>query len=493
MVEQPKIDDVSRFGYQEEMKRSLGPLQSFAMAFGFVSIATGTFTSYTAMLNTSGPAGVWTWLIVITGQLMVALVFGALVARFPVSGYSYQWVSRLANPVLGWIMGWVTFTFLAIVVLAVDYTIPSAILPNLFGYTGSNLNAVIITSIIVALQSVLVMWSTKRTQQINSAAVIIQIIGIGGIVVLLYVIGLATGAFDWSMVTNTGAVPREGYFNFGSLNSVGPFMMGTLAGAFTIVGFESSANMAEETRDAVHVIPKSMRQAVIALGVIGFLFVFGATALIDDPTALMESPTALADIITNTLGPVAGKVLLVLVVISIFSCGLTITVSGSRQVWAMARDERFPGWRWLKKVNPKSNTPVNAALFMLIVSEVILIAFGFSTDVLFAFFAAATLLPAMIYAGTVLLYIVKRKQLPPTNGFKLGKMEAPVLIIASIWLLFELSIFRDKSFGAVWLYVAIFFLIGGIYLAYLLSKRGKAGLAMPDLADIDHEFDAAGE
>ena len=96
------------------------------------------------MLGTSGPMGVWTWLIVIIGQLMVALIFGGLAARIPVSGYSYQWVSRLANPVLGWIMGWVTFTFLAIVVLAVDYMIASAILPNLFGYAGTNLNALII-------------------------------------------------------------------------------------------------------------------------------------------------------------------------------------------------------------------------------------------------------------------------------------------------------------------------------------------------------------
>ncbi len=487
------VDDVSQFGYKAEMKRELGPFQSFAMAFGFVSIATGTFTSYSAMLGTSGPMGVWTWLIVIIGQLMVALIFGGLAARIPVSGYSYQWVSRLANPVLGWIMGWVTFTFLAIVVLAVDYTIASAILPNLFGYAGTNLNALIITAVVVASQSGLVMWSTHYTQRLNSIAVIIQIIGIGSVVVLLYAVGFFKGAFDWSMVFNTGAIPREGYFGFGSLTHAGPFIMGTLAGAFTIVGFESAANMAEETRDAVHVIPKAMRQAVIALGVIGFAFVLGATALIKDPIALADSPTALADIITTALGPVAGKALLVLIVISIYSCGLTITVSGSRQVWAMARDERFPGWQWLRKVNRATNTPMNAALFMMIVSEAILLAFGFSTGVLFAFFSAATLLPAMIYAGTTLLYIVKRRQLPPTDGFKLGRWELPVLSVASVWLIYELLIFRDASFASVWLYIAIFFLIGGLYLAYLFLKRGSRGLDMPELSDIDQELDKLGQ
>ena len=156
----------------------------------------------------------------------------------------------------------------------------------------------------------------------------------------------------------------------------------------------------------------------------------------------------------------------------------------------MARDERFPGWQLLRKVNPKTNTPMNAAIFMMIVSEAILLAFGFSTGVLFAFFSAATLLPAMIYAGTTLLYILKRKNLPPTEGFKLGKWEVPVLTIASVWLVFELLIFRDASFASVWLYVAIFFLLGGAYLAFLFIKRGRSGLDMPELTDIDRELDA---
>src|SRR5690606_11176838 len=107
---------VSEFGYKQEMKRELGWYTSFAVAFGFVSIATGIFTAYGSILGSSGPMGIWAWPVVVVGQLCVALVFGALAARIPVSGYSYQWISRLANPVLGWIMGWVSFTFLAVVV-----------------------------------------------------------------------------------------------------------------------------------------------------------------------------------------------------------------------------------------------------------------------------------------------------------------------------------------------------------------------------------------
>jgi hypothetical protein len=115
--------DLAKFGYKQSMERRTGRFASFAVAFAFVSIATGIFTTYGAVLNSSGPLGIWTWPIATIGQLAVAFVLGALAARIPVTGYHYQWMSRLANPILGWILGWISFTFLAIVVVAVDYTI----------------------------------------------------------------------------------------------------------------------------------------------------------------------------------------------------------------------------------------------------------------------------------------------------------------------------------------------------------------------------------
>jgi amino acid transporter len=483
--------NIAEFGYKQEMKRDLGWYASFSLAFGFVSIATGIFTTYGTVLNTAGPMGIWTWALATVGQAAVALVLGALAARIPVSGYSYQWISRLANPVLGWIMGWVSFMFLGIVVVAVDYTIASTILPVLFDYEGNTMNAFVITAGVILVQAVMVAWSTHVTQRTNSVAVTIQLIGMISLTVLLFVVGWFTGKLDWSNLFSTGAIPAEGYFSLGSLTQVGPWAMGFLLGAFTIVGFESAANLAEETRDPARTVPRAMWQAVVSLGVMGMLFLIAVTATGGDMIALAQSPTPIADVISNVLGSVVGKILLVMVVISIFSCGLTISLSGARLVWAMSRDRRFPGWQFLHVVNKGTGTPLNAMIFMLVVAQVILTVFSFfSTDALFALFSAATLLPALIYAGTVLMYIVKRKSLPPSKGFKLGKWEIPVLVVSAIWLIFELAIFRDQSFRDPWLYVLVMLAIGGAYLAYLLIRHGRQGLTMPDLHDIDKELDA---
>ncbi|MFJ9591074.1 APC family permease [Streptomyces acidicola] len=487
----PRAADGHETETGQVMARELGWYASFSVAFGFVSIATGIFTTYGAVLATSGPRGIWAWPISVIGQLSIALVFGALAARIPISGYSYQWVSRIVGPIWGWIMGWISFAFLGVVVVAVDYTIASTILPELFQYVGTTQNAWVITAGVVLLQSLLVAASTRTTHRVNNAAVTAQLIGMIALTALLFAVGLFTGKLDFTHLFETVTVPESGYYGLGGGTQAGPFALAFLLGAFTIVGFESAANLAEETKDPARVIPKAMIQAVISLGALGFLFLVAITAAAGRVDGVAESATPVATVITAVLGSVVGKILLVLVVVSIFSCGLVITLSGTRLVYAMSRDERFPGWRLLRRIHPHTATPLNATLFMMVIAQIILAVFSRSTDALFQLFSAATLLPAVIYAGTVAMYAAKRRSLPPSRGFSLGRWEVPVLVLAAVWLVYELLIFRDSSFQGPWIYVLVLCGIGGLYLAVLIARRGRTSLAMPDMADVDRALDNA--
>lgn len=75
------------------------------------------------------------------------------------------------------------------------------------------------------------------------------------------------------------------------------------------------------------------------------------------------------------------------------------------------------------------------------------------------------------------------------NGkFDLGKWEIPILVVAVVWLAFELALFRDASFKQAWAYVLAMVAIGAAYLIYLLVRHGRAGLTMPDMASIDAEL-----
>src|SRR5258708_21184417 len=217
MVQDTASTTVERFGYKQEFDRSLRRFASFAIGFSFSSITHGIFRAYGSILKSSGPLGIWTWPLVIVGQTAVALVFGALAARMPLAGYSYQWMSRLANPHIGWLVGWFSFAFLVVDVVAVDYALASTVIPALFSYAGTIANTWLVTALIVAAQGVLIMVSTLWSQRVNNAAVGTELVGIGGLNGLILIVVADAGKLTWGRLFSKAPVPRAGHFGFGCL------------------------------------------------------------------------------------------------------------------------------------------------------------------------------------------------------------------------------------------------------------------------------------
>jgi amino acid transporter len=479
---------LEKFGYQQEFRRDLKRFASFAVGFSFISITTGIFTTYGSVLVSSGPLGIWTWPIVIVGQLFVSLVFAALASRIPLAGYSYQWTSRLANPKVGWLLGWVSFIFLVVDVVAVDYAVASTVLPSLFNYTETPQNAWLATVIVVLVQMLLIIFSTLWSTRVNNTAVATEVIGILGLTLLLVIVGAVRGLLHPDHLFSTGTVPASGWLTLGGLTAAGPFMFAFLLGAFTIVGFEAAANLAEETQDAHRVVPTAMWTSVVLSGIVGFVFLIALNLASNDLKALTASATPVADIVTQTLGTLIGDIFLVLVTFSIFACGLVIFMTVTRVTYAMSRDERFPGFQLFSRVGRNTGTPVAATVLCGILIEVVLAAFAAygiitnptnATATLFSLFSAATLLPAIIYLATVILYIYARRRLPQARGFSLGAFEWPIIVLSVIWLLFELSIFRDASFVTPWIYSLVMFALGLIYFVWMLVTRPSVLKTIP--------------
>jgi len=67
--------DLERFGYKQELRRTLGVFSSFAVAFSYISPSTGIFTLFFLGLTTIGQLQIKTPPIVAAGQLIVALGF----------------------------------------------------------------------------------------------------------------------------------------------------------------------------------------------------------------------------------------------------------------------------------------------------------------------------------------------------------------------------------------------------------------------------------
>ena len=111
-------------GIKPQLNRTLGFFSSFAVAFSYISVATGSFTQQAVAIGVGGPPFIWGWFIVIIGQSFVALNFAELASHFPVAGSIYQWSKRLSNKTLGWFTGWFYFWAGALTVTAVAATVP---------------------------------------------------------------------------------------------------------------------------------------------------------------------------------------------------------------------------------------------------------------------------------------------------------------------------------------------------------------------------------
>lgn len=472
--------DLQRFGYKQEMDRTVHKFASFAMGFSFISITLGVFGVYGTILVLGGPIGIWQWPIVALGTLTIALVFAALAARMPLAGYAYQWVSRLSNPQFGWMVGWILFAFLAVDVVSVDYLGAQAIIPALFGYTGTVTNMVVVTGIMIGIQCLLIMFSTVLCEWINNAAVVTEIVGlilVGGLIVI---VGAITHKLYWSHLFSKGnfaGTPH--YFSLGTLTHVGPFILVSLFAIYNLIGYEAAANLGEETKDPYRTAPVAIVRCVIISGIVGFLGYASITLGTWNIPALSASGTPAADVVRHIFGSAPTTFFLCFVLLCDFACGLVIFITGSRLMWAMSRDKRFPGHQVASRISKRFGTPFNATLALGVLMEAILLGFGFRPNALTPLLGAASLIPTCVYVCVIVVFIIakKRRTLPPEQGWSLGRWEWPVAIISLCWCAWVLSIFRDASFKTTWFYFLGMIGVGAIYYVYLLLT--KYSFAMP--------------
>ncbi len=99
--------ELAGFGYKQELDRSLGSFSSFAAGFSYISILTGVIQLFAFGFLFAGPAVWWTWLIVLGGQMLVALCFAEMAGQYPLAGSVYQWSKRVAGDFSSWMTGWI--------------------------------------------------------------------------------------------------------------------------------------------------------------------------------------------------------------------------------------------------------------------------------------------------------------------------------------------------------------------------------------------------
>jgi urea carboxylase system permease len=178
--------------------------------------------------------------------------------------------------------------------------------------------------------------------------VTIEIIGVIVIVVAMFIKAERSPA---AAVVDTGG-------HGSGLGYLPAFLASMLMAAYVMYGFDSAAELSEETRDPRKTAPKAIITALLVSFVGGGLMILAALMAapsLGDPAL---SSQGIAWVITSQLNTWLGKTLLIIVAVAIFSATLAIQASASRVMFSMARDNRLPFSSLLAKVNKRTGTPV---------------------------------------------------------------------------------------------------------------------------------------
>jgi amino acid transporter len=189
--------------------------------------------------------------------------------------------------------------------------------------------------------------------------------------------------------------------------------------------------LAEEAKDPYSSVPRAIVGSVAVAGVLGMLLLIVLTFAIDDIPRVSATDSPVAVIMRDRLGPVMARTLLVAVTLTFFGCEMVTLTTCSRIVYAMARDSRFPAHRLMQQVNPHTQTPVPATILIFIVGVILMMAMPDAA--LIKLITASTILPALLYGSTTVLYLSVRKRFErKEGGFDLGHYELPVAICALV-------------------------------------------------------------
>src|SRR5439155_6071511 len=139
------------------------------------------------------------------------------------------------------------------------------------------------------------------------------------------------------------------------------FVLSFLLPAYTITGFDASANTAEETVGAAVRVPQGIVRAVAVSGLSGWVMLCAVVVAIPD----MARAAALG---TSSFGAIVGGVLpkglayfvFAGIAVAQYLCGLAAVTSVSRIAYAFARDGGLPLSRKLRMVSARYQTPAIA-------------------------------------------------------------------------------------------------------------------------------------
>ncbi|KAJ3479047.1 hypothetical protein NLI96_g9334 [Meripilus lineatus] len=410
-----------RLGYKQQLHRSWHLVESFAASFVALNFIGGVRSSY---------------IISMVFMFITAAVLAEICSALPLSGSIYIWCAESAGPkyarFFGFIVAWWSctawMTFAAgncqttanyivsqLAVWGVEY-------PGGIGNDNVKWRALIwaVSEAVLCISIAINYLPPKWYSRIFRIAV-----GLYMVDFLLCVIWLPIGvsktygfrsAKDVFTMTYNGTGAPAGW----------NWMLSFLFCAGTMIGFDASGHIAEETKNASVVAGRGIITSVVATGVLGFattlLFLFCTPDL--DTLFSLDAPQPFVQLYAMALGKGGSIVMTVIAVLGLILSTSVAIVAASRLIFAVARDGVLPMSHWIGQVD-HARQPRNAVTVMFVFGAVILCTILPSQVAFYSLISAGGIPTTAAYGLIALLRLTMTPNDFKGSHFYLGKYRKP--------------------------------------------------------------------
>ena len=461
-------------------KGNLTLLDVIAQSIGFIGpvFAAAFFipTIVGASLNGKGAgiASPVSIIIAMIGMCAVAWIISRFARRIHAAGSLYDYVTEAFGERIGFVAGWVYYGGVIALTLAIGLAFGGFLHDTLFFNHGVELEWFWYS---------IAFWVVAAAMMIRGVAISTRVqlvLGVGSFLIIL-----AFSIWVIIKVSGDGGLSGAPFNPSSSDQGWNGIFFGVLYAVIMFIGFESSANLAEETKSPRKHLPLAIFGSCIAVGIFYIIVTYaqavGFGLSVQDWLAAFPPLYALAadPRFGSTL---FGELVQWIVVIDIAAVGLGTAVGSSRGVFALARDGRLP--KVLASVHPKYKTPWIASTALAVASIILIIIIAATNGLMtvgemdpgqwFPMFNwLATFGGFMLVAVYIASCVAAFKGMP---GESHGLLALAGIVggLVSIGAIYGVIVqFADvPTYNRIW-WVAALWLLGGVVVMLILNQMGR--------------------
>jgi basic amino acid/polyamine antiporter, APA family len=295
-------------------------------------------------------------------SLLGALTYAELAACNPEAGGLYCFIRDAFGRLPAFLYGWCLFLVIASGSVAALARAFSRYLAEILPL--SPLASTIVAIAMIGVVTVVNVWGTRKSADLQNWTTLVKV----GLIVLLSAVLLSLGHHGPEIPAALGAT-QHGFSLFSN------FALAMIAVLWAYEGWQFGTYSAGEVVDPQRNFPRSFLAGSLVLvglymiAVLAYLVALG-------PAASTASEAIAATAVAAVLGPWAGKIVALTILVSTFSATNSVILTAPRVFYAMAHDDLF--FKKLAVVHVNFRTPVFAIVALGVWSAVLTCAGKFS-------------------------------------------------------------------------------------------------------------------